>query len=249
MDYAGIAYYLHKKAGIGFAEALGTLLYISFLDVYESVLFSSLGLLLYSPRAGPLTKLASAMRFSYLVMWGFLFAVTALSAVARRSAGVRLWAESGRFGVIAKAFVKATALDYLVVAAVKTVGFITALAAQYVTLGMFGIAIPFLKLTTFLPLVYLAAALPIAFANLGTGQAAWLVSLTGAGDALAATRNSVICSSSGAAGSNAVADFGSGTIAKCRRDLGPTMVSPRRGVGGDYANGLAATVSASTAHR
>lgn len=175
LGYAGIAYYLHRKSGIAFAEAASTLLYISFLDIYESVLFSSLGLLLYSAHSGGLIKLEGAMRFTYLVMWAFLFAVMALSAVARRNDTVRSWAENHRFGLIAKAFVKATPLDYLVVGSVKTAGFITALAAQYVTLGMFGIAVPFLKLMTFLPLVYIAAALPIAFANLSTGQAAWLL--------------------------------------------------------------------------
>ena len=36
-------------------------------------------------------------------------------------------------------------------------------------------ALPFLKLVLFLPLVFLAAALPIAIAHLGTSQAAWLL--------------------------------------------------------------------------
>jgi len=175
LGYAGIAYYLHRKTGIGFAEAASTLLYISFLDVYESVLFSSFGLLLYSAHLAGLIKLEGAMRFTYLVMWVFLFAVMALSAAARRNNAIRSWAENHRFAVIAKAFVKATPLDYLIVASIKTAGFITALAAQYLTLAMFGIEVPFLKLMTFLPLVYLAAALPITFANLGTGQAAWLL--------------------------------------------------------------------------
>jgi len=98
---------------------------------------------------------------------------------ARRNGRVRSWAENHRLGVIAKAFVRATPFDYLIVASIKTAGFIMALAAQYITLRMFGIDIPFLKLMTFLPLVYLAAALPIAFANLGTGQAVWLLLFAG----------------------------------------------------------------------
>jgi hypothetical protein len=49
------------------------------------------------------------------------------------------------------------------------------LVAQYFALSLYGIAIPFLKLLLFLPLVFLAAAIPIAVAHLGTSQAAWLL--------------------------------------------------------------------------
>ena len=42
-------------------------------------------------------------------------------------------------------------------------------------LRLYGISIPFVKLVLFLPLVFLAAALPIAVAHLGTSQAAWLL--------------------------------------------------------------------------
>ncbi len=49
------------------------------------------------------------------------------------------------------------------------------MVAQYYALALYGIAIPFVKLMLFLPLVFLAAALPIAVAHLGTSQAAWLL--------------------------------------------------------------------------
>lgn len=38
---------------------------------------------------------------------------------------------------------------------------------------------PFIKLMLFLPLVFLAAALPISVAHLGTSQAAWLLFFSG----------------------------------------------------------------------
>ena len=49
------------------------------------------------------------------------------------------------------------------------------LLAQFLALSLYGISIPFVKLVLFLPLVFLAAALPIAVAHLGTSQAAWLL--------------------------------------------------------------------------
>jgi len=50
---------------------------------------------------------------------------------------------------------------------------------QYFALSLYGITIPFVKLMLFLPLVFLAAALPIAVAHLGTSQAAWLLFFSG----------------------------------------------------------------------
>ena len=66
-------------------------------------------------------------------------------------------------------------LDYLVVLSIKAPTFLASVVAQYYALSLYGIAIPFVKMMLFLPLVFLAAALPIAVAHLGTSQAAWLL--------------------------------------------------------------------------
>ena len=66
-------------------------------------------------------------------------------------------------------------LDYAIVLAIKAPSFVLALLAQHLALALYGITIPFVKLILFLPLVFLAAALPIAVAHLGTSQAAWLL--------------------------------------------------------------------------
>ena len=59
--------------------------------------------------------------------------------------------------------------------AIKAPTFLASVVAQYYALALYGIAIPFVKLMLFLPLVFLAAALPISVAHLGTSQAAWLL--------------------------------------------------------------------------
>ena len=61
------------------------------------------------------------------------------------------------------------------VLSIKAPTFLGSIVAQYCALTLYGIAIPFVKLMLFLPLVFLAAALPIAVAHLGTSQAAWLL--------------------------------------------------------------------------
>jgi hypothetical protein len=65
------------------------------------------------------------------------------------------------------------------VLSLKAPGFLASLLAQHYALALYGIAIPFTKLVLFLPLVFLAAALPIAAAHLGTSQAAWILFFSG----------------------------------------------------------------------
>ena len=76
-------------------------------------------------------------------------------------------------------FIQARPIDYLVVLAIKAPTFLASVVAQYYALALYGIAVPFVKLMLFLPLVFLAAALPIAVAHLGTSQAAWLLFFSG----------------------------------------------------------------------
>ena len=75
----------------------------------------------------------------------------------------------------AQAFLAAKPLDYIAVLLIKAPTFLASVVVQYFALAMYGIAVPFVKLILFLPLVFLAAALPIAVAHLGTSQAAWLL--------------------------------------------------------------------------
>jgi hypothetical protein len=80
-----------------------------------------------------------------------------------------------RLGSLAGTFFAARPRDYAIVIMIKAPSFLMSLLTQYFALSLCGIAIPFMKLVLFLPLVFLAAALPIAVAHLGTSQAAWLL--------------------------------------------------------------------------
>src|SRR5271170_58111 len=45
----GVAYYLHRKAGITFLGALRSVLFIAMLEIYQLFLFSSIGVIFYAP--------------------------------------------------------------------------------------------------------------------------------------------------------------------------------------------------------
>jgi hypothetical protein len=170
----GVAYYLHRKAGITFLGALSSVLFIAMLEIYQLFLFSTLGVIFYTP-VGAQIRIVAILRLVYIAAWALLAGIMIFFAMARRSARIRTWVETGRAGALLATFIQARPLDYLAVLAIKAPTFLASVVAQYYALALYGIAIPFVKLMLFLPLVFLAAALPISVAHLGTSQAAWLL--------------------------------------------------------------------------
>jgi hypothetical protein len=179
LGQGGVAYYLHRKAGISFLGALSSILFIALLEVYQLFLFSTLGVIFYTPASSAQNEIVAILRVAYIVAWVLLAAIIIFFAAARRSDRIRNWVENGRAGALLATFMKARPLDYVAVLAIKAPSFLASVVAQYYALALYGIAVPFIKLMLFLPLVFLAAALPISVAHLGTSQAAWLLFFSG----------------------------------------------------------------------
>ncbi len=179
LGQGGVAYYLYRKAKIPFLEALGSILFIALLEIYQLFLFSTLGVIFYRPTAPAQIEIVKVLRVAYVIAWLLLVAIIALFAIARRKPELHKWISESRGGSIAGTFLKARPLDYAIVLAIKAPSFLASVATQYFALALYGITIPFIKLMLFLPLVFLAAALPIAVAHLGTSQAAWLLFFSG----------------------------------------------------------------------
>ena len=175
LGQGGVAWYLHRKAGIPFLEVLSSILFIALMEVYQLFLFSTLGIVFYQSGSPGQNEIVGFMRVAYVVAWLLLVTVMVLFARARHSDQMRAWISTSRFGSIARTFFAVRPRDYATVIAIKAPTFLMSLLTQYVALSLYGIAIPFVKLMLFLPLVFLAAALPIGVAHLGTSQAAWLL--------------------------------------------------------------------------
>ena len=179
LGQGGVAYYIHRKAHIPFLELLSSILFIALLEVYQLFLFSTLGVIFYSPTGGAQVEIVRILRVAYIIAWAALFGFMAFFAAARGRESIRSGIVNSRVGGIAGTFMAARPIDYLAVLAIKAPSFLGSVVAQYFALSLFGIAIPFVKLILFLPLVFLAAALPIAVAHLGTSQAAWVLFFSG----------------------------------------------------------------------
>ncbi len=179
LGQGGVAYYLHRKAKIPLLEALSSILFIALMEIYQLFLFSTLGVIFYRPTAPAQIEIVKILRVAYVIAWLVLGGIIALFARARRNAALREWITTSRAGAIAETFLKARPLDYAIVLGIKAPSFLASVLTQYFALALYGITIPLLKLMLFLPLVFLAAALPIAVAHLGTSQAAWLLFFSG----------------------------------------------------------------------
>ena len=178
LGQGGVAWYLHRKAQLPLVEILSSILFIALMEVYQLFLFSTAGVL-FRPVSADQAALVHSLRIVYAVAWCLLAAMMAFFAQARRDSRFRAWINGSRAGSLSRSFVMARPLDYAIVLAIKAPSFALALVAQHFALALYGITIPFVKLVLFLPLVFLAAALPISVAHLGTSQAAWLLFFSG----------------------------------------------------------------------
>lgn len=179
LGQGGVAWYLHRKTRVPFLELLSSILFIAVVEVYQLFLFSTLGVIFYHSTSSSQSEMVRVLRIAYVIAWLLLAAVIAFFAQARRSSRIGAWITASRFGPIAGTFLAARPLDYAIVLGIKAPGFVLSVLTQYCALSLFSIAIPFVRLILFLPLVFLAAALPISVAHLGTSQAAWLLFFSG----------------------------------------------------------------------
>ena len=134
-------------------------------------------MIFYTPVGARRSRSSRVLRVVYIAAWALL---RASSFCSRWRAATRGFTNGSRrrAGASLATFLKARPLDYAVLA-IKAPRFLASVVAQYFALALYGITIPFVKLMLFLPLVFLAAALPIAVAHLGTSQAAWLLFFSG----------------------------------------------------------------------
>jgi len=149
-----MAGYLSRRLHAPFLELGSTVLFLVLTEYTQLVLWAMLGLL------GARAEVS-----------GSLLAVAALVAVSWLL--VR-WLLAPRGWSIARTFRLATPKRYAVIVLLRAPMFLVSLLLHYNAAHAFGIHIPFGQLLTFLPVIFMIAALPVTFAHLGSTQAAWI---------------------------------------------------------------------------
>lgn len=122
--------------------------------------------------------------YTQLVIWAMLGLLGLRAEVSRSlfavAAGVALfwlvvrWLLAPRDWSISRTFHLATPARYAQIVLLRAPMFVVSLAVHYYAARAFGIEIPFLQMLTFLPVIFMLAALPVTVAHLGTTQAAWI---------------------------------------------------------------------------
>jgi hypothetical protein len=159
LGQGGVAYYLHRKYGLPFLQITSTVVFISFVEVYQLATYSFVGAAAGAElgRGAPLPVYVALAAYLAFHLWFFA-----------RPRG-------GRLGTLAlfRSFRMARPRHYLQLLLYKTPNLLAAVTVHWLALPLFGMSVPFTTLLAFLPLVFFFAALPIAAAHLGPSQAAW----------------------------------------------------------------------------
>ena len=149
-----LAGYLSRRLHAPFLELGSTVLFLVLTEYTQLVLWAMLGLL------GVRTEVSRsllAVGAGVAVLW----------LVVRWMLAPRQWS-------IARTFRLATPRRYVTIVLLRAPMFLVSLVLHYHAAHAFGIHIPFGQMLTFLPVIFMVAALPVTVAHLGSTQAAWI---------------------------------------------------------------------------
>ena len=149
-----MAVYLSRRLQAPFLELGSTVIFLVLTEYTQLVIWAMLGLL----------GLRAEVSRSLLLVAA---AVAAMWLLVRWLLAPRAWA-------IFRTFWLATPARYAQIVLLRAPMFFVSLCLHYYAAHAFGIHIPFVQLLTFLPVIFMIAALPVTVAHLGTTQAAWI---------------------------------------------------------------------------
>lgn len=160
---AALALYINRRFRTPLGEISSTVMLLVLLEATNLILFATLGSLAF-PGGTPGV---------FFVLPVALGAVWFLVVGASRG---KLGALGARVGphVVFSTFRRVSLGQCVLVLGLRGSLFFLSLLVHNQALTFFGMDIPLRQLLTFLPIVYLVAALPITVAHLGTSQAAWI---------------------------------------------------------------------------
>jgi len=163
-----LAAYLWRRRGVPILELGGTVIFLVLTEYTQLVAWALLGVFGFRAEVTTSVLLVAA---AVAAAWLMFFAYARLRIAPAR--GVR-WLFAPRDWQLLRTLRRATASQYVTIVALRAPMFLVSLAAHYYGARAFGIQIPFAQMLTFLPVIFMAAAIPVTVAHLGTTQAAWL---------------------------------------------------------------------------
>jgi hypothetical protein len=164
-----LAAYLWRRLDTPFLELSGTVMFLVLTEYTQLVLWAMLGVFGFrTDVTAGLLAIAAAVAVCWIVFFGY----TRLRITPGRALH---WLFAPREWLVLRTFRRATAARYAEIVLLRAPMFLVSLGAHYYGAHAFGIHIPFAQMLTFLPVIFMVAALPVTVAHLGTTQAAWLL--------------------------------------------------------------------------
>jgi len=164
-----LAAYLRRRLDVPFLELGGTVIFLMLTEYTQLVLWALLGVFGFHTEV---TMRLLPIAGGVALFWIAFFAYARLHVTPRRAVA---WLYAPREWLVFRTFRRASAARYVQVVVLRAPMFLASLAAHYYAAHAFGIYIPFGAMLTFLPVIFMVAALPVTVAHLGTTQAAWLL--------------------------------------------------------------------------
>jgi hypothetical protein len=149
-----MAVYLHRRLRAPFLELGSTVIFLVLTEYMQLVIWAMLGMIGFRAEV---TRSLLAVAAAVAIFW----------------LGVR-WLLAPRTWSLLRTFRLATAPRYAQIVLLRAPMFFVSLCLHYYAAHAFGIYIPFSQMLTFLPVIFMLAALPVTVAHLGTTQAAWI---------------------------------------------------------------------------
>ncbi len=163
-----LAAYLWRRLDAPFLELSSTVLFLVLTEYTQLVVWAMVGVLGFRRE---ITTSLLPVAGAVAAFWIAFIAYTRLKITPGRALA---WLFTPREWSILRTFRLAASVRYLEIVALRAPMFAVSLCAHYFAARAFGIRIPFGEMLTFLPVIFMAAALPITIAHLGTTQAAWI---------------------------------------------------------------------------
>ncbi len=164
-----LAIYLKRQLRVPFLQIGSTVLFLLLTEYTHLVAWATFGIVKFgSKETRPLLWVPPVVA----VFWLIFLAYARLDITPSR---VMQWLAAPKEWSIFRTFKIAALRRYPEIVLLRMPMFFLSLCVHYLAARTFGIRIPFGSMLTFLPVIFMVAALPVTIAHLGTTQAAWLL--------------------------------------------------------------------------
>ena len=152
--------YLLRRHQIPGWQAVSSMILLAVVEVYQLLLFSALGVFLYFDLV---VSASSILPLATILLWVYGIALVYLPVHLLYFSG-RLFKQSGfRDKPIFHALRQARWLDYVLILLCKAPNLLMAIVVYTLALQLFSVDVRFEQMLAFLPVIFIAAALPLPF--------------------------------------------------------------------------------------